>query len=232
MKVLIVTGSNGGIGSKICEFFKNKEWYVVGLDLHKSSVHQFTDNYYQVDLTKKKDIINFITSIKNVDCFINCAAYQCCKPIWEYEEKEWDDTYNCNVKSIFLFIKYGLPIFKRCKTNIINISSIHAIATSKHISSYASSKAAIVGLTKNMAIDLADFGIRVNSICPGAINTPMLYEHLDEKKITKLKDKHLLKEIGNPIDIAKTCYFINNTIFMNGNNIIIDGGVSSQLSSE
>ena len=54
MKVLIVTGSNGGIGSKICEFFKNKEWHVVGLDLHKSSVHQFTDNYYQVDLTKKR----------------------------------------------------------------------------------------------------------------------------------------------------------------------------------
>ena len=60
----------------------------------------------------------------------------------------------------------------------------------------------------------------------------MLYEHLDENKLTKLKDKHLLKEIGNPIDIAKTCFFINNTTFINGNNIILDGGILAQLSSE
>ena len=118
------------------------------------------------------------------------------------------------------------------KTNIINIASIHATNTSENISAYASSKSAIVGLTRNMAIDLAKFGIRVNSISPGAVNTHMLRSHLSKEKLKTLENSHLLKKIGEPIQIAKTCLFINKNKFFNGNNIVIDGGVTCQLSSE
>ena len=78
-----------------------------------------------------------------------------------------------------------------CKTNIINIASIHANITSKNIASYASSKAAVVGLTRNMAIDLAKFEIRVNSISPGAVDTPMLRKHLTYEKLDYLKKQQL-----------------------------------------
>ena len=234
MKTILVTGANGGIGSEICRYFKNKNWKTIGIDLHDSSQNTFIDTYYKINLIKSEDIKNLFEYINEtkIDCFINCAAYQCCKPIWKYTETEWDNTYNCNVKSIFLIVKYGISIFKKSKTNIINIASIHAQATSKHISAYASSKSAIVGLTKNMAIDLSEYGIRVNSISPGAVNTSMLREHLTTEKLNYLKSKHLLKNIGEPEQIAATCFFINNNTFFNGNNIIIDGGVLSQLSSE
>ena len=232
MNNLLITGANGGIGSVICNLFKKNNWNIIATDIQDKCSHSSFNYYFKADLCKSSDIINLLKNVNKVDCFINCAAYQLCKPIWEYSEKEWDDTYNCNVKSVFLFIKYGIGIFKKFKTNIINIASIHATNTSENISAYASSKSAIVGLTRNMAIDLAKFGIRVNSISPGAVNTHMLRSHLSKEKLKTLENSHLLKKIGEPIQIAKTCLFINKNKFFNGNNIVIDGGVTCQLSSE
>lgn len=232
IKFLLVTGANGGIGIEICKFFKNKNWHIIGIDLHDNTKHKYIDTYFKVNLTNCDDIKSLLNKLERIDCVINCAAYQCCKPICEYTENEWDNTYKCNVKSLFLITKYGLNIFKKFKTNIINIASIHASSTSKNISAYASSKAAIVGLTKNMAIDLAEYGIRVNSISPGSINTNMLKEHLSNERLDYLTNRHLLKTLGEPRQVAETCYFINNNTFFNGNNIILDGGILAQLSSE
>ena len=232
MNCLIITGANGGIGSAICQLYKKKNWYIIGLDLHANKKNNYIDQYYKVNLFNSEEIKNFMDKVDKVNCFIHCAAYQLCKPIWEYSEQEWDNSYKCNVKSIFLFVKYGIEIFKTSKTNIINIGSIHFASTSKNIAAYASTKSALVGLTRNMAIDLAQFGIRVNSISPGAIDTPMLNQHLTSDQLDILKDNHLLKTIGTPMQIADTCYFINKNTFFNGNNIIIDGGILAQLSSE
>jgi len=229
---VLVTGCNGGIGKAICKLFKEKKWNVIGIDIHNEKNNMNIDKYFKTNLINENEIINLFKNVKKINCLINCAAIQICKPIWEYTSKEWDDCYNCNVKSIFLIIKYGINIFKKFKTNIINISSIHSSATSKNISCYASTKACIVGLTKNMAIDLAEFGIRVNSISPGAINTKMLISHISKDNFEKLKNKHLLKNIGQPKNIADTCWFILNNNFINGSNLIIDGGILCQLSSE
>jgi NAD(P)-dependent dehydrogenase (short-subunit alcohol dehydrogenase family) len=234
--VLFITGSNGGIGSEISNYFKKKNWIVIGTDIQENTNNVNLDKYYSVNLVNPEEVaymlIDITSEYKNISCFIHCAGYQLCKPIWEYTIEEWDNTYNCNVRACFLIVKYGIDIFKLSKTNIINISSIHSIATSKNISSYASSKAALTGLTKNLAIDLSEFGIRVNSISPGAINTRMLTNHLNETQLNNLKNTHLLKKIGEPEQIAQACMFINNNHFMNGNNLIIDGGVSCQLASE
>lgn len=232
MKYLLITGANGGIGKEICKLYSKLNWFVIGLDIHNEKQHTHINDYHKVNLFNSIEIKNLINKTNRIDCFIHCAAYQSCKPIWDYTEEDWDNSYNCNVKSVFLFIKYGIDIFKKYKTNIINIASIHASNTSKHISAYASSKSALVGLTRNLAIDLAEFEIRVNSISPGAINTPMLKSHLSKEKLKVLENSHLLKKIGEPIQIAKTCLFITDNDFFNGNNIVIDGGVTCQLSSE
>jgi len=232
MKYLLITGANGGIGSSICQFFKKKGWFIIGTDLHKGKKNDYIDKYYKVDLINELDIINMMSEISSINCLIHCAAYQCCKPVWEYTIDEWDNTYNCNVRSIFLLIKYGIEILKKSRANIINISSVHSIVTSKYISAYASTKAALVGLTKNLSIDLSVFGIRVNSISPGAINTKMLTEHLSEEQKSFLINKHLLKKIGEPKQISSACWFINNNSFINGSNMVIDGGVSGCLYTE
>jgi len=229
---ILITGANGGIGSSLCHFFKEKKWHVIGCDLHPHSKNNSIDSYYQINLTVEKDIQELFKKLKRIDCLVNCAAYQCCKPVWEYTTSEWDNSYHCNVRAVFLCVKYGIEIFKKYHTTIINISSIHSVVTSKHISAYASTKSALVGLTRNLAIDLSVFGIRVNSISPGAIDTPMLQQHLSKQEIKDLTNKHLLSKIGQPQNISSVCWMIINNDFINGSNLVIDGGVSGCLFTE
>jgi NAD(P)-dependent dehydrogenase (short-subunit alcohol dehydrogenase family) len=157
------------------------------------------------------------------------------------ESDEWDMTYNCNLKPIFLFTKYSIDLLKKSKGNIINIGSVHSVSTSSNIAAYASSKAAIVGLTKNLAIELGKFNIRVNCVSPGAIDTKMLRSGLNRDNIDMYSEEdllhnieklHLLKKIGKPKDIANCVYFILDNEFINGSNIIIDGGATIKLSTE
>lgn len=244
--IVLVTGADGGIGLEICKKFKLNNWIVIGTSLIKKFDHISIDWYISGDLNNietPKNIINYIRKKYNrLDCIVNNAAHQICKPIWEMESEEWDMTYNCNVKCIYLFTKYCIDLLKESKGNIINIGSVHSVATSMDIAAYASSKAAIVGLTKNLAIELGKFNIRVNCISPGAIDTAMLRASLvrdktenisEEMLLQKIKKLHLLDDIGNPSEIANFVYFIsNNCNFINGSNIVIDGGASIKLSTE
>ena len=245
-KIVLVTGANGGIGIEICKKFKSNNWIVIGTSLINKFIHDSIDLYISADLTNPespKKILNIIEKKYNrLDCIINNAAFQICKPIWDMEVNEWDLVYNCNVRSIFLFVKYGIDLLKKNKGVIVNIGSVHSVTTSDEIAAYASSKAAIVGLTKNLAIELGKFNIRVNCISPGAIDTPMLRSGLmrghagkgtEDELIQNLGKSHLLKRVGKPQEIANIVYFVSNEgEFINGANLLIDGGASIKLSTE
>ena len=247
-KVVLVTGAAGGIGIEICKKFKNNGWIVVGSSRRSSCKSKYIDLYIQADLTSEEDIKNVIEIIENkykkLDCMVNNAACQICKPIYDMSTEEWTKVYDCNVKSIFLFVKYGLELLKKVKGNIINIGSVHSINTSNEIAAYASTKAAISGLTKNLAIELSKYGIRVNCISPGAIDTPMLHAELlrghvvgknSDELVENLGKKHLLSRVGKPEEIANFVEFVgnsNNGEFINGSNLLIDGGASIKLSTE
>ena len=248
MKIVLLTGCAGGIGEEISKKFKAEDWTVIGVDIKQSYKSKYVDLYIEKDLSKSNSIKEIITIIQNkydkIDCLINNAAYQVCQPIWDTSEEDWDKVYSCNVKAIYLFVKYGLELLKKSKGCIINIASVHSIATSNKIAAYASSKSAIVGLTKNLAIELGQFDINVNSISPGAINTQMLKDglkrghvglNLDENEMIKnLANKHVIKKIGEPSDIASFCLFLSSstTNFFTGSNFVIDGGASIKLSTE
>ena len=241
MNIILVTGALGGVGQEICKEFKSNKWIVIGTDIKDNFEGSNIDFFIKADLSIEYNTKKIIDKIKEkynkLDCIVNNAALQICKPFWEMEGIEWDLIYNSNVKSIFLLSKYALELLKINKGNIINIASIHSVATSDKIAAYASSKAAIVGLTRNLAIELSKFGIRVNCISPGAIDTKMLRDGLkrDNLDIEKMKKAHLLGDIGKPDNIAKLVTFLaNNELsnFINGSNLIIDGGVTIKLSSE
>lgn len=234
LKCIIVTGSVGGIGDILCEQFKKKYkgHKIIGLDKLEYKNSNKIDEYYKVDLQNEDEIKRFSVDVNKkytIDILINCAAVQICKNIKDYTCEEWDTCYKCNVRAPFLLVKY---LNLKRGSNVINIGSVHSSCTSKNIAAYATTKAAIVGLTKNMAIDLADVGIRVNCISPGAINTPMLRSHLNDERMAFLKDKHLLKNIGEPYNVFLTIDMIINNEFMNGTNIVLDGGVTCLLASE
>ena len=244
--VVLITGINGDIGHAIGRYFKENNWLVIGIDKDKCNNQKYIDTFICKDLTERDAIKNIIHDIKNtynrIDCIVNNAATQICKPLWDLSESEWEQTYNCNVKSTFLLTKYALELLKLgSNSNIINIGSVHATCTSTNISAYSSSKAALVGLTKNMAIELSKYNIRVNCVSPGAVDTKMLRAGLlrghvgdgyEISLIRNLGSKHLLGKIGTPENIADIVYYITNNKFLTGSNIIIDGGATIKLSTE
>ena len=244
-KTVLVTGSNGGIGLEICKKFKNEGWFVVGTSYSKSLNSEYIDLYIQSDLTlnnSPKEIIQQINkNVGRLDCVINNAALQICKPIWELKSEEWDKTFNCNLKSIFLLVKESFNLLKNNKGNIINIGSVHATNTSDQIAAYACTKAAIVGFTRNLAIELGNHGIRVNCVSPGAVDTKMLRAGLlrghagkgsSDDLVNNLGKSHILGKVGNPEDIATFIYDVSKNKFLTGANLIIDGGATIKLSTE
>ena len=254
-RIVLITGVNGDIGRAIANQFKSYNWTVIGIDRDNIPDNITTiDHFICKNLVLKDSVREIIDAIKEkygrLDCIVNNAATQICKPLWELTEEDWDNTYDCNVKTGFLLAKYGLELLKVGKSgNIINIGSVHATSTSNNISAYSSSKAALVGLTRNMAIELAQFGIRVNSISPGAIDTKMLRSGLrrghltqddtidsnqkqDNDLVNKLGQKHLLGRVGTPENIADIVYYVVNNDFLTGSNLIIDGGATIRLSTE
>lgn len=247
-KTVLVTGANGGIGTEICKKFKNDNWFVFGTSIEETCNNPNIDSYFQADFTNSESIKNLIDNVKSktttLNCLVNNAASQICKPVWEMEEKEWDLVFNCNVKAIYLLVKNSLELLKQSNGNIVNVGSVHSVVTSDQIAAYATTKAAIVGLTKNLAIELSKFNIRVNCVSPGAVNTKMLKDGLmrghvrkgnPDELVEKLGESHLLGKVGEPEEIANLVKFISdnkNGEFINGANILIDGGASIKLSTE
>lgn len=235
-KVVIVTGSSGGIGSSIVNHFRTKNWITVGIDLFDN---QNTDLFIEADLTKPD--ITFIDIILEkcgrIDCLVNNAAIQICKSWEDYNDEDWNNTLNCNLKSCYLLSKICKDHLKKTKGSIVNICSIHCISTSNNIGLYAVSKAALQGLTKSMSLEYIKDTIRVNCILPGAINTPMLMEGINrsqnpKKALQKLKNSCPFGDIGKPKDVAKAVYFLTKSKFSIGSSLVLDGGVSIKLSSE
>lgn len=245
-KVVLITGCFGGIGKELCKKFKEIGWVVVGT-CNYSEYNKHVDFFIEQDLTKKDAATNIVKQIREkynqLDCIVHNAAIQICKPIHEYKQEDWTNTYQCNVFIVQQLVQDGIDLLKKSKGTIVSIGSVHSICSSENIGCYASSKAALVGLTRNLALDLGKYGIRVNSISPGAVDTPMLRDGLlrdsTEKNVDTLLEnisqKHILGKVGQPQEIANIIEFVANNEnghFINGTNLVIDGGVCSKLSTE
>ena len=179
-KVVLITGAAGGIGSATAKLFSNSGWYVVGVDRR-----DFAEGDIEgVDLFVKADISDTDSSKRifdtvrehtgRLDALVNNAAVQVAKPLVDTTPEEWDMVMASNLRSVYLGIRHSYEMLKASKGSIINISSVHAIATSANIAAYAASKGALSALTRALAIELTDDEIRVNAVLPGAVDTPML----------------------------------------------------------
>ena len=166
------------------------------------------------------------------------------KKIIDIEPDEWDQIFFTNVKPAYLVVKKLYDQMKQGACSVINISSVHSIATSKNIAAYAATKGALLSLTRAMALEFADDAIRVNAVLPGAIDTKMLRSGLQrghlknaniEDQLSELAAKHPLKRIGEPTDVASLIYFLadkEKSSFITGQAFVVDGGATSRLSTE
>jgi NAD(P)-dependent dehydrogenase (short-subunit alcohol dehydrogenase family) len=247
-KVALITGALGGIGSAITSAFLDEGWQVFGLDRNAPKESLKGANYKVCDLADptaiEKTITELAQKVDRVDALVNNAAAQITKPLITMTLEEWDLIMDTNLRPAFLTVKHSYTLLKRAKGTVINVSSVHAVATSKDIAAYAASKGGLVALTRAMAIEFAEDGIRVNAILPGAVDTPMLRDGIrrghvgvgtDEELLDALGQKTVMGRVGQPEEIAQTVLYLSDpqkSGFMTGHPLIIDGGATIRLSTE
>jgi len=249
-KVVLITGANGGIGQAVVDLFLNEGWQVIGVDRRQEKVRQQKGFLYiEADISDPDKIKKIFAETKRfspvLDAVVNNAAIQISKPILETSVEEWDQTMASNLRSVFFGAKFAHPFLRAAGGGaIVNVSSVHAIATSANISAYAASKGGLLALTRSMAIEFSPDNIRVNAVLPGAVDTPMLRRSMKrgqfgeesiQTRLENLANKTVNGRVGTPQEIAQSIYFLaDNTqsSFITGQALVVDGGATARLSTE
>jgi NAD(P)-dependent dehydrogenase (short-subunit alcohol dehydrogenase family) len=246
----MITGAAGGIGRATVRLFFESGWRVIGVDRAPFG-EGFPENgqFIQADISNPADLEAIFQQARSfsdrLDALVNNAAIQIAKPVLETSVAEWDAVMSSNLRSVFLGVKLAHPLFKAAGGGaIVNVSSVHAVATSANIASYAASKGGLLALTRAMAIEFAPDHIRVNAILPGAVDTPMLHAGLSRghvgsgslpERLENLANKTVIGRVGRPEEIAHAIYFLadeSQSSFMTGQALIVDGGATARLSTE
>ena len=244
----IITGAGGGIGRATVELFTAQDWDVFALD--RREVRDFPNDtkFHKLDVSDPEAVKSFFDTLKNetdrIHALVNNAAVQICKPLIEMSVEEWDEVMASNLRSIFLMTRGAHSYLKAAEGAVINVSSVHAVATSADIAAYAASKGGAVALTRAMAVEFAPDGVRVNALLPGAVDTEMLRAGLErdhvaglsiEDRLKYLAQRTVIGRVGEPEEIAKAIYFLadnSQTSFMTGQALVVDGGATARLSTE
>jgi len=247
-KVVLITGAAGGIGRATARAFNMADWQVIGVDSRHAD--RLTDIHHFIcadiaDIIASQKIFSEIASSEGrIDALINNAAIQICKPLIETTPEEWDAVMGSNLRSVYLAIRHAHPLMRSRGGAIVNVSSVHAIATSVNVAAYAASKGALLTLTRALALELAPDRIRVNTVLPGAIDTPMLYSGLTkgnlpganvQESMKALCKRSVMGRIGQPQEIAEAILYLADearSSFVNGAALVADGGATVRLSTE
>ncbi len=247
-RVALVTGAASGIGQATAEVFHAADWETIGIDLKEARGLSTGISFQQVDASEEESVAEFFSWLcerhQQLHVLINNAAVQICKPLIEMTVHEWDTVMASNLRSIFLMTREAYPLIKAAGGAIVNVSSVHAVATSSDIAAYAASKGGVLALTRAMAVEFARDGVRVNTILPGAVDTQMLRDGLNrghvsvasiEDRLDELGQKTVLGRVGAPEEIARAILFLaddHQSAFMTGQALIVDGGATVRLSTE
>lgn len=186
------------------------------------------------DISKEKDVLNMFTEIKkkwgHLDVLINNAGIQKKSASHETSLEDFEQVFATNARGAFLCSREALKIYleKNIKGIIINNTSVHQIIPKPHYLSYSMSKGAIQNLTRTLALEYASEGIRVNSVAPGAIITPINPWAHDEEKKAVIKSHIPMKEVGTGEQIAKAILFLasKESEYITGQSLFVDGGLT------
>ena len=243
-KSAIVTGASGGMGLEISKKLSENNIQVLMLDLRNPSKEFLSRNnnchFKKIDVTNFKKmktcIDNFYKKQKSVDYLINTTGV-----LWFYKDVSavdinsgiWDKVFKINLKSMMYLSKIIVPLMKKNKFgSLVHVSSIDALSgDDKPQDAYGASKAAMIRLSKSLAIQYAPNNIRSNIILPGPIETGMQIRWKKNPKAKKNLEKFIpLKRVGKPADIANATIFLlsDQANYITGTEIIVDGGLTSK----
>tara|TARA_X000000368_G_C23008678_1_gene702487 strand:- start:657 stop:1412 length:756 start_codon:yes stop_codon:yes gene_type:complete len=244
-KLVIITGSSGGIGKELVNCYLESDFYVIGLDLISSDLGD-RKNFHELNcnllkFVKEQDYRERLSKEikglmpKNISEFniINNAAVQIISDFFKLSSLDWDNTFTINAFAPFFMVKEFQDELIQCSGHVINISSIHSKLTKKGFSCYAASKAALESLTRSLAIELSPNGVSINSVSPAAISTEMLRKSFasNPEKFSDLKSYHPSKDIGDPKELAAFVKMITDHKgkFLTGSRFSIAGGIEGAL---
>jgi NAD(P)-dependent dehydrogenase (short-subunit alcohol dehydrogenase family) len=244
-KVIIITGSTFGIGKFTALAFAKRGAKVVLSDYiaDEDTEKTIRENggeaiFVSCDVSKEADVKNLVaktvTHYGRLDFAFNNAGIEGTPaPATECSNDNWDKTININLKGVWYCMKYQIPeMLKNGGGAIINNASIAGLVGFGGVPAYVASKHGVVGLTKNVALDYAKQGIRVNAVCPGVIQTPMIdrFTGGDAATIEQLKSAKPMGRLGTPEEIAETVVFLCSAgaSFITGQAIAVDGGWTVQ----
>lgn len=245
-KIAIVTGAGSGIGEAIAIRFAEEGAKVVLVGRTKKNLERTLEKFpadanesivYEVDVTDeegmKKLFDDVFTRFGRIDIVVNNAGIGIAATVTETTTEQWDQLMDINVKGVFFGCKYSIPYMQRQGGGvIINMSSIAGVVGMYSRAAYCTSKSAINGLTKSIALDYAEENIRAVAICPGTVETAyvdkILRDHPNkEEQRRAMEQRQPIGRMGTPEEIANATVFIasDEASFVTGSEFIIDGGL-------
>lgn len=256
-KVSLITGSTSGIGLSIAESFA-KHGQSIALngfgsqDSIDESIKKLKKlgaphvKHYPADMSKPDEINAMMDSVAKefgkIDILVNNAGIQFVAPIDDFSPEKWELIIRVNLVSAFYTIKHALPLMKKNKWGrIVNVASLHGLVASPYKSAYVAAKHGIMGLTKTVALEVAEKNITVNAICPGYVKTPLVMNQLaDTARVRGISEEDVIKNVmllNQPTkkfveveEIAETAVFLcsENARSITGTHILVDGGWTAQ----
>jgi len=250
-QVVLVTGAASGIGAVTSEMFVQEGAKVAGIDLNEDGLQTLTEkvrtsNYegtlstYTVDLIHAAAVAKMVDDIMaawgQIDVLFNNAGIEETDSVTKTTEEMWDRQITVNLKSVFLCSKYVIPHMQQAGGGkIVNVGSVEGIVAEPNGAAYVASKGGIVMLTKEMALSYAKDNIRVNSVCPGWIDTGMAKRSIDknggpEVMMPQIRRLTPLGRLGKADEVAKAVMFLasDDSSYITGHSLMVDGGYTAQ----
>jgi NAD(P)-dependent dehydrogenase (short-subunit alcohol dehydrogenase family) len=233
-----VTGGDSGIGLAIARKFAGEGYRVAISGINRTKgAHALASLgrskteavYFVADVRREKQLQSAVRStveyFGRLDVLCANAGVQRIASIEAMSAQVWDEVLSVNARGVFLSVKYAVPLLKTTRGCIINIASTGGLAGYPGGTAYCASKAAVVMMSKTLALELAGDGIRVNCICPGATRTAMI----PERTIKKLPEQIPLRRIGEPEDVAEIAFFLasDRARQITGGVFVVDGGITA-----
>ncbi len=243
-RVAVVTGAASGIGLATTECLLERGWAVVAADMNAESGAKLLETqsaagerlaFQQCDVSREADMAAVaqvaVERFGRLDAWVNNAGVGgAFGPITEIEVEDWDFTFAVLVRGVYLGVKHAARAMTAAGQGgaIVNLGSIAGLGGGGGAQAYSAAKAAVINLTKLVAVELAPQRIRVNAVCPGVIQTPMLGQS-DEAVLGHLSDAQPWPELGRPRDVAEAIAFLvgEESRFVTGTELVVDGGLTA-----
>lgn len=248
-KVALVAGGGSGIGRAVTELLAAEGATVVvatNVEDHVRVLREEVDgtpgevSAVVADLTRADEVRRYVDEAAErhggIDVLVNSAGVQRYGTVEETSEELWDEVLAVNLKAMYLTARFAVPHLRaRGGGSIVNVASVQAYVTQDRVAAYAASKGGILALTRAMAVDHARDGIRVNAVCPGSVDTPMLRWSADlfrgdrdaEDVLADWGRSHPIGRIAKPAEVAELVAFLagDRSSFVTGADYRVDGGL-------